>query len=164
VTPLRWDRLPLSLEQRIQFGEMKSDAKLESVKVAAKSKPRELKARLEIKQLRPEDEQYIWDNPQKVPAHVRPSLRSLVWLALSPVEARRNVMAELDARQLADAWTGPEAVLAALKEALPPKKLEMLEHFLKEASPGRSNDAFAYLVESGLRLYVDHNSTQAEAA
>lgn len=164
ITPLRWDLLPLSLEQRIQFAETKVDAKLESVKVVTKSKPRELKARLEIKQLRTDDEQYIWSNPDKVPAHVRASLRSLVWLALAPVEARRQVLSELDARQLAEAWTGPEPVLIALKEALPAKKLEMLEHFLKDTSPGRSNDTFAYLVESGLRLYVDPNSNQAEAA
>lgn len=164
ITPLRWDLLPLSLEQRIQFGEMKSEAKLEAVKVTAKSKPRELKNRLEIKQLRAEDEQYIWDNAAKVPAHVRGSLRSLVWLALAPIEARRTVLAELDSRQIAEAWTGPEAVLNALKEALAPKKLEMLEHFLKDTSPGRSNDTFAYLCDSGLRLYVDPISTQAEAA
>ncbi len=164
ITPLRWDLLPLSLEQRIQFGDMKADAKLEAVSVTTKSKPRELKARLEIKQLRPEDEQYIWDNAAKIPAHVRPSLRSLVWLALAPVDARRNALGELDARQLAEAWTGPEAVLNSLKEALPAKKLEMLEHFLKDTSPGRGNDTFAYLCDSGLRLYVDPISTRAEAA
>lgn len=164
VTPLRWDRLPLSLEQRLQFGEMKTDAKVESAKIAAKSKPRELKSRLEIKQLRPEDEQYIWENPAKVPAHARSSLRSLVWLAHCAEESRKSVLAELDARQLAEAWTGPEAALAVLKQALPPKKAEMLEHFLKETTPGRTTDAFAYLVESGLRLYVDQDSKQAEAA
>jgi len=164
ITPLRWDRLPLSLEQRIQFGEIKGDGKHEAVKITAKSKPRELKSRLEIKELRAEDEQFIWDNPAKIPPHVRSSLRSLVWLALAPAEGRREILAGLDARQLAEAWTGPEPVLSALKEALPAKKLEMLEHFLKDASPGRSNDTFAYLVESGLRLYVDHDSTQVEAA
>ncbi len=89
MTPLRWDRLPLSLEQRLSFAEM-TNSKSESVKVATKSKTRELRARLEIKQLRAEDEQFIWNNPAKVPAHARSSLRSLVWLALAPIEERRK--------------------------------------------------------------------------
>lgn len=164
ITPLRWDMMPLSLEQRIRFSAMKPDAALEPVKLTMKSTPRELQARLEIKQLRIQDEDFIWENPEKIPATARESLRTLVWLALVSIDARRKVLADLDARQLAEAWTGPEAVLAKLKEALPSKKLEMLEHFLKSSTPGRDSDSFAYLVEAGLRLYEVQSSTQAEAA
>lgn len=153
VTPLRWDLLPLSLESRITFNSMPMPALQDTdpVKVGVKSKPRVLVSQLQIKTLKASDEEFIWNNPDKVPEQVRGSLRSLVWLALSPVDYRTKILGELDARQLAEAWTGPEPVLAKLTEVLPEKKREMLKHFLATTSPSRESDAFAYLFQSGLQ-------------
>ena len=52
-------------------------------------------------------------------------------------------MSELDARQLAEAWTAPEEVLALLRESVPDKKFEMVEHFQKEIEADRCSEAFA---------------------
>lgn len=165
VSPMRWDVLPLSLEQRIQFAQMKTTPEDQNapIKIALQSKPRELTEKLRIRALRPEDEQYLWDNADKIPETVRGSLRSLVWLARAPVDYQQKIFSDLDARQLAEAWVGPEAVLNKLKEALPAKKVEMLQHFLDSTTPDRAGDVFAYLVESGL-TYKGQPDTQREAA
>ncbi|HMN67248.1 MAG TPA: hypothetical protein PKC28_01795, partial [Bdellovibrionales bacterium] len=73
VTPLRWDLLPLSLEDRIRFNEMKVEQKesSEPLKLAVKSKPRLLQSKLHVRVLRGEDEEFLWRNSDRVPEHVR---------------------------------------------------------------------------------------------
>ncbi|HMN67249.1 MAG TPA: hypothetical protein PKC28_01800 [Bdellovibrionales bacterium] len=89
-------------------------------------------------------------------------MRSLVWLALAPVVHREKILSEIDARQLAEAWIGPEPVLAALKEVLSPKKAEMLAHFLSSSAPDRDNATFGYLFEAGLQ--APKTGAEAQAA
>lgn len=163
LTPMRWDGLNLSLEERLKFRDVKPNTGADWPKLFKASKPRELPVRLQLKSLRPEDEMYLSQNYQNVPKDLRASLRSLVWLAMAPLEDRRRALADLDAQQLAEAWTGPESVLAQLEEALPAKKREMLAHFRQSISPDRSSDAFAYLVDSGLSLTKGSEERQEAA-
>ena len=151
VTPLRWDTLPLGLAERLALTEFRAMHADEAAAPKAKSPARSLPVRFEIKSLKLEDEEYLWNNPEKVPANLRSSLRSLVWLALAPDDYRQNVLAELDARQLAEAWSGPEAVLGKLRSSLPQRKVETLDHMLKSVSPDRGGSVFSYLCEAGLR-------------
>lgn len=163
ITPMRWDLLPLSLEQRLTFSEMKmptETSNLAPLELTTKSAARVLPNRLQLRGLKVEDEVYLWENSAKVSSENRSSLKTLVWLALTPTEYRQKVLADLDARQLAEAWSGPAPVLEKLKEAMAQKKIETLEHFLDSTPADRSSDTFAYLVESGLNY---KNETEPEA-
>lgn len=155
ITPLRWDLLPLSLAERLEFNEMRTKpaglAAAELNLPNAKSPTRVLPVRIEIKSLKAEDEEYIWNNPGKVPVAARPSLRSLVWLAMAPDDYRQSILADLDARQLAEAWSGPEAALNKLRSALPARKAETLDHLVKTTPADRNSPTFAYLFDAGLR-------------
>lgn len=161
ITPLRWDLLPLDLEERLKFMEVSDDSaeKSKAPKVGKSSSPRKLKEKLQIKKLTPADENFAWSNPSKVPAESRAELPSLIWLGLCPSEKIASVLGDLDARQLATAWVGPEEVLAKLKSTLAPKKQEMLEHFLKDGNPNRQSEIFKYLAEAGINALASVEST-----
>ena len=166
VTPLRWDLLPLSLSERIEFAKIESSPSgdIKPIELKAKSKARVLPMKLDVKQLSAEDEEYIWTNAESIPQDLRSSLKTLAWLAMAPLEYRQSILSEVDARQLAEAWVGPAVVLEKLKEALPPKKLEMLEHFMKEVVPYRDSDAFGFLVDAGLKAPQSEPATKLAAA
>lgn len=152
ITPMRWDLLPLDLEKRLKFMDISEDSseKPKAIKIAKASAPRKLKEKLQIKKLTPADENFAWSHPSKVPAEARRELPSLVWLGLCPPDKIESILSDLDARQLASAWVGPEEVLAKLKASLAPKKQEMLEHFLKDGAANRQSDTFKYLAEAGI--------------
>lgn len=161
ITPLRWDLLPLNLENRLKFMEMPDEASSAPAKIAKASAKRVLKDKIQIKKLTPADENFVWENPGKVPADARKELASLVWLGLCEEPAIQTILGDLDARQLASAWVGPEAVLEKLKNTLAPKKREMLEHFLKESAPSRASEAFTYMVQAGIDALEKAQSNEA---
>lgn len=151
VSPIRMDHLELSLEERLKMAASTEVKKNVEVKGLVASAPRVLAQKLRIATLSEADELYLFKNHASIHQESREQLKSLVWLALVPVEQRRKILDEMDARQLAEAWSAPKPVLEEMKKALSPKKLEMLEHFLKTNEPGRDNDVYAYLVDAGMR-------------
>lgn len=155
ITPLRWDLLPLRLAERLEFSRTSLSiadvaAPTSRARIAKASAPRALPMKFEVKSLTIADEQYLYENPSAVPVEIRRSIKTLVWLALAPSGYRAGILAELDARRLAEGWSAPPDVLAKLEESLAPKKLEMLRHFQKETQPDRESEVFAYLAEAGL--------------
>lgn len=153
LTPMRWDLLPISLEDRLKLSSLRqaTTKKLAAAASVTKSALRELPISLEIDTLSAEDEAFIWKNHQTIPEQLRGSLKTLAWLALSSLDYRTKVLGDLDARQLAEAWVGPSEVLEKLREAVPAKKLEMMEHFRKETRADRNGAVFKYLFDAGLR-------------
>lgn len=165
VTPLRWDLLPLSLSERMKMTNSMNTA-VEAKPAAAQSlKPstlRDLPRKLEVKTLTADDEKFLWENPATVPANLRSGLKTLAWLAMAPLDYRQSVLSEVDARDLAEAWTGPEAVLAKLQEAVPAKKFEMVQFFMKEEKPDRDGVIFAHLVSMGAQAAPDLKDVTAD--
>lgn len=161
ISPLRAELLGLSLGERIELTNTAGGSK--PVVTPSTSKPRALPRRLEIAKLTNDDEIYLWQNREAVPLESREKLKTLVWLALAPDAYVTGVLEELDAKQLAEAWSAPPAVLERLESRIPVKKREMLQHFIKGGiSADRNGDVFAYLVEAGLRG-IENSSVQAAA-
>lgn len=159
LTPLRWEYLPISLSDRVTMTVNVSEAMangasaqldVSKVVVSQRSAPRELPMPLDVKSISAEDEIFIWNNAQTLPAYMRTALSTLVWLAISPIETRKKVLGEFNARELAEGWIGPDEVLEALKEALPSKKLGMLQSYLNEIQPSRNSDVYRTLVAQGI--------------
>jgi hypothetical protein len=74
----------------------------------------------------------------------------LAWLALRSLSYRKDILAKVDARELAASWSGPKEVLAKLKEAIPEAKWKLLESYIESTVPDRNSDTFRYLVAAGL--------------
>lgn len=164
ISPIRFDQLDLTLEERVQiFLEPQKKATGATLGITQKSALRTLPAQFRVKKLTIRDEEFLWENHQRVPRDARFQLRSLVWLGLAPAEYRRTVLAELDARQIAEAWSAPEPVLNSLKEVLPAKKLEMVEHFIATTPADRGSEVYGYLVDAGQRA-PESDQTKQEAA
>jgi hypothetical protein len=149
VSPLRLDYVELSLEERLKISAnaKKVNADTKSLPV---SPPRVFAPKLRLASLSPADELFLFKNYSKIQLEARTQLKTLVWLAVAPIESRRKVLDQLDARQLAEAWSAPKEVLEELKKGLSAKKIEMLEHFLKTNEASRNSEVFAYLVDAGL--------------
>lgn len=158
LTPLRWENLPISLVDRINLtmsmsnGSLGDPSQLDPAKVVVshRSQPRELAMPLKVKSISLEDEVFLWTNAQKIPSYMRVSLPTLVWLAACPIEVRKTVLADYNARDLAEAWVGPDEVLASIGEALPSKKLNMLQSYMKETKPSRRSEIYLALVHAGV--------------
>ncbi len=155
LTPLRWENLPISLADRMKLTMMASRSAAavaeEKIPVTQRSAPRDLPMRLVVKKLTIADEIYVMHNAHDIPAHMRSALHTLAWLALCPIAYRKKALDEFNARELADAWVGPDEVLAGLIEALPNKKVGMLNSYLNESQPSRDTEMFDILVAAGLR-------------
>ena len=166
LTPLRWDQLPISLSDRLKATlAMNSSAAKPSVAAPLKASAlRPLPRRLEVKTLSADDETYLWSNSTAVHADLRASLKTLVWLALCPQDVREAALGDIDARDLAEAWVGPEPVLEKLKEAIPAKKYEMVQHFLKDSTPDRNSPVFEHLVALGAQELKTPSSIKSAAA
>jgi hypothetical protein len=113
-----------------------------AVAPSSRSAARKLPPSIEIPDLSEADEQYLFDNPASVPADLRSSMRSLVWLALSPQPVRAAALARQDARGLAQAWTGPKVVLELLAADVPRDKRDLMEAYQKNSTPDRGSRAF----------------------
>lgn len=173
LTPLRWENLPISLVDRINFtmsmsnGSLGDASQLDASKVVVshRSPPRELPMPLKVKSISIEDEVFLWTNSQQIPSYMRASLPTLVWLASCPIEVRKTVLADYNARDLAEAWIGPDEVLSAIGEALPSKKLNMLQSYMKETKPSRRSDVYLALVQAGLEgLSTSEGGSDSESA
>ena len=166
ITPLRWDKLPISLSDRLKatlaMNESQEQAPIQAVPLKA-SKWRELPRRLEVKSMTDEDEAFLWQNPDSVHPSLRGSLKTLVWLALAPLAARERILGEVDARDLAEAWVGPEPALEKIKEGVSPKKFEMIKSYLKETQPDRNSAVYETLAAQGAEALNEEALAGAEA-
>lgn len=156
ITPMRWDLLPISLPERIKFSQASLAAvdDTKPVKIDKRSQPRVLAMKLEVKTLLPEDESYVFENADSIPRETRSSLKTLAWFALAPLDYRQSILSEMDAREICEALAGPEAILAKIREAIPPKKLDNVLHYAKDIPGDRNSDAYDLLVTAGLRAPV----------
>ena len=163
VSPMRNQSLTLSFEERL--GLMNSGG---SVRAAAapdqRSEKRLLVPSFRGVRLTVADEEFLFRSPEKITAEIRGRFRTLVWLALREPAYRQQVLSEFDAREIAEAWTGPEEVLAILEADLPEPKRDMLHAYRKSVSANRSCEAFILLSEAGLVSAADLSESESIAA
>lgn len=166
MTPLRWETLPISLADRMRLTLRASSVDPSEIfelnAIRHRSAARVLPMRLVIQSLTADDELYVLKKSREIPEHMRSALQTLSWLALCPISYRKKVLDEFNARELADAWVGPDEVLAGLIEALPTKKVGMLKSYLSESQPSRDTEMFEILVASGLRGFSEMMATKGE--
>ena len=155
LSPIRQATLPLTLQERLKC--ISEPVKTRAQMVAmptTKSTKRTLATVKRFGELSFDDEMAILQSPSMIPETLKSSMRSLVWLALKPLEERQKALADWSAEELASAWVAAPAVLAKLSEALPEKKKQMLTSYLATTRAGRDSDVFKGLVEEGLRTAV----------
>lgn len=156
LSPLRLRSLPLKLEDRLQYVVNANEGGKPNARSAKfsfpdrPSEPRKLGAQLDVHQLTAEDELYVFKHSKEVPASTRASIPTLAWLALRSLNYRKDILARVDARELAASWSGPKEVLAKLKEAIPEAKWKLLESYIESTVPDRASETFRYLVAAGL--------------
>lgn len=164
LSPLRQATLPISLKTRLACASEVID---EKTKVPGfpekKSQKRNIKKIHKFADPTFEDETTILHNPTMVKEEIRPQLKTLVWLALRPLEYRKMVFTQYSAEQLAEAWHGSPEVLARLAEALPDKKRQMLEGYLRSIPPNKKSPVFLRLVESGWKEDMGEESPKTAA-
>ncbi len=71
------------------------------------------------------------------------TIPSLGWLLRLPLEQRTAILDQFQAKDLALAWTGPDAVLEELFKALPEAKKKTVQSYLEKTTPSRQSPAFA---------------------
>jgi hypothetical protein len=168
LSPLRQRNLPISLKTRLTCSGEIADESTKGLKYPDRaSAKRELPVAQQFGDLSFDDETTILHNPSFVPDAMRPQLKSLVWLALRPLEFRQRALLEHDAEALAAAWIGAPEVLARLKEALPEKKRAMLDGYVKVVEVNRKLSVYAKLVEAGLdarTTYTEEKNLKSQKA
>ena len=162
LSPMRQGALPISLKTRLACAAEILDEKTKIQPFPdKKSQKRNIKKIHKFSDPTFEDETTILHNPAMVKEEIRPQLKSLVWLALRPLEYRKMVFTQYTAEQLAEAWLGSPEVLARLAEALPEKKRQMLEGYTRSVPPNRKSPVYLRLVESGWREEIAEGSDGA---
>lgn len=150
LSPMRQQNLPLSLEERLQAAQTKPEGK-KTFAQKQQSPQRVLETKLSWGEISSEDEAALYSHPEMVPVALRENIQSLVWLAQKEEAFIQKTLSRYDARSLASAWVGPEAVLKKLEAQLPEKKLKLLLNYKEKTTPSRSSDAYVSLVAEGFK-------------
>lgn len=151
VTPLRSRTLELGIEDKLEL--MRAPAAEPPAKDAipsTPSAPRALPSTVKIGQVTSADETFLWNHREGIAADIRRATNSAIWLADRDETYIAKIFAQLDARQIASCWIGPEEVLAIFQRALPTKKWEMIESYLASDRPSRASETYGYLVQAAL--------------
>lgn len=149
VSPMRQERMDLPFADKLKATQSAPASAFPALTTA--SKPRSFAPTASWGQLRPDDELALFQNPEMVPAALRPHVQSLIWLAHKSDAFVQSVLAQYDARSLASAWVGPQEVLSRLEVQLPEKKRALLKTYLEKTTPSRHSSVYVSLVQEGHR-------------
>ncbi|MEK6554469.1 MAG: hypothetical protein AABZ31_04445 [Bdellovibrionota bacterium] len=151
LSPLRQEKLPVSLQNRLDWLTTATmDRKKFEIPNQA-SQARQLRQTpLGIQSISTEDENFIWENVDRIPQHLVSSIPSLVWFARLEVRDRSEILSRMSAQDIADAMIGTEPLLASVKECLPEKKSALVESYLTKTSPSRYSPGFQYIMKQAL--------------
>lgn len=162
LSPLRQSSLTLPLSVKIEgLADGKAPAKL--VPMSARSTPRDLPVTVDFGDLSIDDEMQLFNAPEEVPNELRPQVKSLVWLAHKDAAFVKECLSKWDAKALAEAWIGPEPVLAQLEKQMPEKKLTLMKDYLTKVKPSRRSPVFLSLAQEGASN-IDQINDEKQAA
>jgi hypothetical protein len=161
LSPMRQITLPLSLKTRLDcLSESARQKTHKEIKIEKESVARNLPRLQQFGELSYDDETTLLHNPHMVEEQLKPQIRSLVWLALRPLDYRQKILEQYTAEALASAWSGAEETLARLSEALPEKKRKILEGYLEFIEINKKGNVYHELVKSGLDSTHIKNESQ----
>lgn len=149
ISPLRQEFLPMDLASKLKAVQMPTPS--QNWVPQKTSEARKLKTLVRWGKITIQDEKDIFDNPKMIPENFKSNIPSLVWLAQKEPTAISQVLNQFDARSLAEAWVGPEEVLAKLEQSLPEKKLKLLQTYKTQTASSRSSPVYMALVQQGLK-------------
>jgi hypothetical protein len=171
LSPMRQSALQLSLSEQLAC--LKSVSKTAAVfgnlTISSQREKRSFaqSANLSRPEISPAEELGIFRTPESIPAEFRSVVHSLVWLALLPLEQRKQILQDFGAEELSQGFVGCEAVLLSLREAIADSKFKLLESYIQKNPPTKTSPIFGELVGLGLSAYqesVDLMGSKREAA
>ncbi len=158
LSPMRQAHLKLSLKEKISLSS-KASLVRELSPPQLQSVLRIFEVSVEVGDLSEVDEMSLFRSPDFVPVALRAQIPSLVWMALLPIEQRKNLLEEFAAHLLAEAWIGPQPVLDTIKKAISEKKLALLNGYIKTIVPSRNSEAMQICTLRALEIF---NQTTAK--
>jgi hypothetical protein len=158
---LRSDGLKLTATERLALMKTSEETDPPDYLRQPPSPRRLLKSRARFKLATIQEESEVLASRDLTPDVAR-TIPTLAWLAESPPEAVRTLLAEFTAQDLARAWIGPDAVLAKLAECLPEKKLKLMLTYRDRLPPSRESAIFIELAARGAALRFGAAAETAE--
>lgn len=140
LSPIRQKHLNIPLEKRLAAFNSKSTTN--PVVDLPNSPLRELPCEIDASQMSAEDDLLILNSPHLVPENMRIKLPSTSWLALLPLEKRRELLSTLSAQDISALLLGPEPAIAAIEEAVPERKFALVKDYANQIKPSRSSMLF----------------------
>jgi hypothetical protein len=161
ISSLRRSSLALSAPERVTLTREAISKPVTAVPDFTSLRPspkRELKRILPIPIRSIEEEQELLKLPG-LTADLKRSIQSLGWLSELPAAQIQEILKPFAARELAEAWIGPPAVLAKLEAALPESKLKLVQSYGQKVAPNRNSPCFQTLHRLSLEARRPTSST-----
>lgn len=145
LSPLRSDALGIGVEERLGLqAKAGESATLPDWTSLPPSKERTLRSYPKVR-LVSENGEAEAINLRELPVEAKEQFITLAWMVQLPRERVTHLLDGFSARELAQAWVGPSALLSYLSECLAPKKRELVESYRKAVAPSRDSEVFTRL-------------------
>jgi hypothetical protein len=148
LSPIRQHNLKLSLLERTRMLEGAAKRDLNLPLPSPSITVRTLHPVLDIRELSEDDEMALFENPEMIPNGIKHRVQSLAWVCLLEKPERDRILQKMSAQQIAQAWVGPEVLLAIMAQSVGEKRLRLVESYKHQAS--RDSLSMRYLVEQAL--------------
>lgn len=164
LTPIRARSIDLKPSERIRLMHESTAGDTPNHNFAGypPSKLRSLKPAIQLEVRSVQDEMEVIELADQFPEVIK-QVPSLAWLLRLPPEDQDEILKSMSARQLAEAWTGPQDVLDALAKRLNPSKVSLLESTLEKVTPSRDSDAFLMIHSRVVAKLEDSNAVSRDA-
>ncbi len=150
ISPVRQKFLDLNLSEKVEANLAKRDDT--NLKTVFPVSPfRQLERIYNFGQISDEEENQIFNNPDAIPQHLRSSIKTLAWLSLKNEDFIKQQFLQLDAKDLALAWSGSELILNHLEQFVPESKLKLIKSYIKQSLPSKESDSFKYVFNLAFR-------------
>lgn len=142
ISPIRQKSLQLSLSQQLEIINGKITTEVDNgVFSGISSAPRTLKI-VQGLEFSDELEEAELLQVERIPLDVMTKTLSLVWAMKIDSSALSDILRDVSAKELAQAWVGPELVLNHLRSCLGEKKAAVVEGYRAQVRPVRRSIAF----------------------
>lgn len=152
IPPLRFDYLELPIADKLDLmsiAELTDGVENEVIRLDTKSPPRHLPSPIRLGVISLDDENVLWARRHELSTEIKRAAKTFIWLAEREADYLNKIFADLDARQIASVWSGPEEVLRIFAQAIPEKKMELVQSYSQDGRTSKlDNPVHDYLVEA----------------
>jgi len=155
ISPLRMEKLDIpaniliELDTPTEGSPASQDTALKTISATPASEPRNLKSSQEFRIRSIEDEQALLDR-DPFDINLARRIRSLGWLIRLQDEKVIKILDNFSAKELANAWIGPESVLTHLEDKLSEGKRDNLKSYCENTTQSRDSVTFNKLFQMSL--------------